>query len=135
MGILIKIMAIVNYDTLNEKSEKVEFVNNINGLIRYSFGKGFFGDWDSIGSVIWAGIGGYMKRGNELNIIAKRPWYADLVLGDGYIEAGEFIRKDGTELNISKKFLLNAELYAEFYESKFGNPVKINVVENYSNSL
>ncbi len=108
----------------NYKFEKSHLVDEINSLLKISFGKGFFGDYRLVAGTE---LNGWLHRFNDkLDIIAKTRWYSFMpFLHGAEIQVGRFINQDGSRMQILDKFRKQAIKYSEIYSTKFNKPVEI----------
>lgn len=94
-----------------------DFINNINRLVKDSFGRGFYGNWVRDYSVDEDFLA---KKNDELGTIAKEHWFSCKLT-----EAGEFKDENGAVIEIEESFIHQAEKYARLYERYIGGYVDI----------
>lgn len=91
----------------------------VNDLVRMAFGRGFSGDYFESGAAGFADI----KRGSRLNKIIAPVYFPIPFM---FIkEAGRFTEQDGSALEVSKKYLPQADKYASMYERVNGKKVTV----------
>ncbi len=120
-------MGIGNKTLINKIKREGNNLNQINKLVKESFGRGFYGNWDNHIDVLCADS---IKKIDIPNQIAKRCWYPIPYLFEHWIYAGEFKNSDGSSLLVYPKFKNQAEKYSELYKNLTGKDVTISFYKN-----
>jgi len=119
----------------NRNDSYVGFTEEINKIVKKSFGLFYRGDYMVVG-----GIDGSLSKTNRLEFIA-RPSFLDPQFGcgvAGLLGDGGRNKSDGSVIIIrgdKKKYLNSAKKYAEIYQHEFGKEVQIKKVQSFEDLI
>ena len=100
-------------------------VKIVNGMIKKSFGRNFFGNHDPIIDPLCMD----QIRGPELKYISRRTWLPIPFLCEDYEMIGEFQKKDGSRMMVKEQYAESAKKYARLYEQAYGKKAEIILVK------
>lgn len=103
---------------------ETKMVQEVNGLIKKSFGHFHRGDYHILGGM----TDGFLTDAGKLEVIGTEFTMMDPQFGGG---VKGILNEDGSTIVVIKKFERKARKYAELYRHRFGKEVQLHTVADF----